>query len=60
MGRNWGCGAELGVFGPTKGVATDGRGEIFYIKEKIPPSAYFSILSAQIACFRQIAGIRDA
>ena len=35
------CGAELGVFGPTKGGAMDGRGEIFLYKGKNPS---FSLL----------------
>ena len=30
--RTRGCGAELGVFGPTKGVTANGRGEIFLYK----------------------------
>ena len=49
--RTRGCGAELRVFGTTKGVAVDGGEEIFDIKDKIPPSTHFSILSAQIAYF---------
>ena len=32
--RTRGCGAELGVFGPTKGVAADRVGEIFLYKEQ--------------------------
>ena len=39
------------MFGPIEGVAANGGGEIFDIKDKIPPSSQFSILSTQIACF---------
>ena len=51
---------DEGVWGGTGGVWVDkechnsqqiGKGRFFYIKDKIPPSAHFSILSAQIACF---------
>ena len=34
--RTRGCGAELGVFGLTKGVATNGGGEIFLYKGQNP------------------------
>ena len=34
--RTRGCGAELGVFGPTKDVAADRGGEIFLYKGKNP------------------------
>ena len=32
--RTRGCGVELGVFGPTKGVEADGKGRFFYSKDK--------------------------
>ena len=34
LGRSRGCEAELGVFGPTKGVAADRGRRFFYIKDK--------------------------